>query len=220
MGGRQAKWKNWRVIALVPLWQAVALSLDIEPDKVRRGTIGDGSREWNEGDKFCERMSIAEKVIDGPRGIPSRGSSVGGKLKDILVDLSAFARWCESAKWPIPPELAELARIGDMPAAQSAVGPSRAVLIRGARADTRVAVQFADPTRLLKAAHAVVVEFWAAGKRPSQTDVVKWLVTNQNLSSTEGLTVDRVTRPDDLRDAHRLGKAKPPSKKKQASSGL
>ena len=79
-------WTEWLNIPKVPLRQAVALSLDIEPNS---GTIPSAEK-----DEFRKRVRIAEANLKEP------------------VKLSEFVQFALSIKWSLPPQLARIAAGG------------------------------------------------------------------------------------------------------------
>jgi len=104
---RPPKWEKWRYIPEPKLWECVALSLNIEPDKVRHN-----SREWvnggppfNESEEFQDRIDIAKsnlfKLQPTSDGVFS--------LITSTIPLTVFSYWAISIRWTIPKELAEMA---------------------------------------------------------------------------------------------------------------
>ena len=105
---RAPNWRKWRHVPNVKLWEAVALSLDIEPKFVKHGPHGwvGGSHVFSESELFKDRIFIA-----------TRNLSVNGPLEPTAivvahpeaceVSLVKFSAWARSIDWEIPSELAE-----------------------------------------------------------------------------------------------------------------
>ncbi|HLF97641.1 MAG TPA: hypothetical protein VI457_10895 [Methylococcaceae bacterium] len=93
-------WDTWRHIPKVELWEAVALSLNIEPRQ--NGLIrshswmaGPGRRAFTAGKEFDDRLFTVERALSD--------YYVGGIL------LPAFVKWATGAQWELPMELPEIA---------------------------------------------------------------------------------------------------------------
>jgi len=110
---RQPRWKKWRLMPEVDIWQAVALSLNIEPEKVQTSDHAwMGARfPFNEGDEFDDRLNITLAYASNRAHFPTpcRLNMGGGYLCGIR--LSEFAEWAVSvAEWKnLPPELTAMA---------------------------------------------------------------------------------------------------------------
>lgn len=110
MTDRKPNWRKWNLIDDVEVWKAIALSLDIDPDKVTR----DGS-DWmagggyvnHEETEFKDRLDIIKanysKIDPTPKALSSNGTAY------CHINISKFAKWAISVNWVIPPELTALA---------------------------------------------------------------------------------------------------------------
>lgn len=98
---RRPKWPKWLLMPTVRLWEAVALSLGIEPPE-HLVDIASGGRR---GAAFKDRLQIACANLKalGCTGALPESRSVAE------VQLRQFARWCLSIGWQIPDELRQLA---------------------------------------------------------------------------------------------------------------
>lgn len=111
---RQPRWKKWRLMPEVDIWQAVALSLNIEPDKVRTNNHAwmGAKFPFDEGDEFDDRLNIILANSSNRTHFPTpcRLNMGGGYL--CGVRLSEFASWAVGiAKWEnLPAEILELAQ--------------------------------------------------------------------------------------------------------------
>lgn len=109
-GNRKPRWDKWRLMPKVRISEAVALSLDIEPTKLKplsHGWMaGDNKPRFDESDEFSDRLEVA--IANGDKFSHSRNS----------VPLAEFASWA-SVQWKIPKELAALAVSSEKPPTQS-----------------------------------------------------------------------------------------------------
>ncbi|WP_320534802.1 hypothetical protein [Robbsia andropogonis] len=101
---RRPKWSKWSHIPRVKLWEAVALSLDIEPSVITREKDGWMASKvvYAEGPDFDDRMLIAERNLDHAIKLKS---IVMGNPQECEVDTSQFAEWAASINWDIPEAL-------------------------------------------------------------------------------------------------------------------
>lgn len=110
---RRPNWEKWRHVPYLKPWEAVALSLDIDPGHVR---INEHS--WmvdrllfNEAKDFQDREEIAKR-------------NLGVSLKSTFhgIAMAEFAAWALSIGWKTPKEFAALA-IDSKSEAKTAVDP-------------------------------------------------------------------------------------------------
>jgi len=108
---RKANWTKWQQIPDVKLWEAIALSLDIDPNAVKwKETFGNES-PLDEGEEFDDRIEILERnILDRKYFSPNTINMVN--TRDFGVSLSEFAVWAQSINWEIPQELADLTNEG------------------------------------------------------------------------------------------------------------
>ena len=95
----------------VVLWEAVALSLDIDPDYLqarnnkidrhRQAIQYDDEKEFNDKFKIAERNEGKNKALRPTEFIPG--------THRIGISLAEFAAWALSINWEIPMELANIA---------------------------------------------------------------------------------------------------------------
>ncbi len=107
----KANWEKWQFIPEVILWEAVALSLDIEPEyldaKDPKISRHKQAIQYEEEKEFNDRYFIAESNMGKnkallPLSVIPRGHRHGISLVD-------FSAWAQSLNWEIPQELANLA---------------------------------------------------------------------------------------------------------------
>ena len=113
---RKPNWEVWGNVPNVEVWEGVALSLDIEPRKVRMSQDGwmggPGSFAHLEGESFADRLEVVCRNLTGPNALPLAGI-VMGEPHYCKVPIAAFARFAISKRWAIPDPLAELASQGE-----------------------------------------------------------------------------------------------------------
>lgn len=99
---RTPNWDKWRLIPNCTLWECVALSLNIDPDKIHK--------EWleinlviKESRKFNDRIAVAlENAGDTGALRPTRYTR---DRKWRAVSLREFAAWVHRIGWEAPLEL-------------------------------------------------------------------------------------------------------------------
>ncbi|MCY0388246.1 hypothetical protein OVY01_13560 [Robbsia sp. Bb-Pol-6] len=104
---RQPKWAKWDHVPEVELWAAVALSFDVEPERVQRvdKDYDGGPPKFGEGDEFADRMFIARANLSVNPKLPVRSITMGNQDR-CTVRVEDFAAWAISVKWEIPEQLA------------------------------------------------------------------------------------------------------------------
>ena len=108
---KAADWDKWAYMLRSELWQAVALSLNIEPYALPgldfRPIIG-GPFDCCPKE-FRRRLEIACNHIEGGR---LRFAAPAGRLPYYTVDLSEFAAWAQSLGWGLPDPFPRKSRLG------------------------------------------------------------------------------------------------------------
>ena len=108
---RLPRWSKWRLMPTVELWEAVALWLNIEPDKIKtdgNAWMGD-SPPFDEGEEFSDRLSVLQ-ANSNRTNFPTPCKLNMGEWYRSGVRLDEFASWAISvAEWPIPDELKAIA---------------------------------------------------------------------------------------------------------------
>lgn len=113
-------WREWISTPKVEVWQACALSLNIDPHSLKRR---DGYMSESGGSPYFEDNSFPSKAIreecnlrrrvlianlrDDPKKFSLTSSTASGYSE---VRLSEFAAWALSIGWDIPAELVAIAR--------------------------------------------------------------------------------------------------------------
>lgn len=106
MINRKPNWNKWNLIDDALVWQVVALSLDINPDEVKRDS-GDwmaGGRYVNhEGQEFKDRLDVVsanyKKIDPTPKTLSTNG------IAYCEINIQKFSKWALLVNWEIPDEL-------------------------------------------------------------------------------------------------------------------
>jgi hypothetical protein len=111
--GLTPKWKKWRLVPKVRIWEAVCLSLNIEPGKIVAASeeylITNGQRELKP-QEFSDRMLVALRNLTAAITAVNPPFAEARSLKDYWISLAEFAMWAASSPWQIPPELEAIAK--------------------------------------------------------------------------------------------------------------
>ncbi len=97
-------WDTWRHIPLVKRWEAAALSLDIDPDPLRRLNRSECDPKTIAGKVAREEFEKRRRIIES-----QRYSTLPGCRNTRRIGIKPFAAWARRIGWDIPPELAALA---------------------------------------------------------------------------------------------------------------
>jgi hypothetical protein len=141
-GYRAPNWRKWKHLPSATLYEAVALSLNIDPEKIRRNPRAwMGGKRFDEGQEFLDRLFVAKRNLDCLGPLNSMG--IRYYEEDPVVNLQAFAAWAASIGWDVPAELG-----GPATAPQSAVPvKARGVAAQLAGAQGRPKVDLEDDLR-------------------------------------------------------------------------
>lgn len=114
-------WDKWRNMLEVVLWEAVALSLDVEPAYLdSRDEIHSRHRQpkqYKDEKDFNDRYDVAESHMG--IGKPLRPGSILPRAHRAGISLAEFSAWALSINWEIPQELADLAKERSQSSTQS-----------------------------------------------------------------------------------------------------
>lgn len=101
----------------VKVWEAAALSLNIDPTEVRTNPQGwMGGSAFIESADFEDRLEVISRNVDVNGAALLRQDASPVPTTSALISLPEFAAWAVAVRWEIPSELAALA-----PAPKSAV---------------------------------------------------------------------------------------------------
>lgn len=119
---RPSAWQQWLGKPRVRLWEAIALSLGIDPEQVSR-EAGAGWAGWEVGvetsnletdtAEFCSRLKKACSHADVNGGAlrlhtplkPAWGEAISNDLVNHAVGLADFVHWAKLMGWNLPGEL-------------------------------------------------------------------------------------------------------------------
>lgn len=105
---RSPNWSKWRLIPAVNLWQAVALSLSIDPDQVESNYSWKADATFfDESSEFRDRLEVLKSNLGESQLLSPLSISLADPFGATLR-LGLFAEWARSVGWTIPPELATL----------------------------------------------------------------------------------------------------------------
>ncbi len=136
-GGRKPDWRFWRHVPATTLVEAVALSLDIDPKKLRFGrNAWRGGRKFDEGAEFENRLELTRRCLGNSLAGPVNWLAVRYEDAHPAVELATFAAWALSVGFSIPSELAPLASRAADPRA----------LVEAAETTTRSSEETPPPT--------------------------------------------------------------------------
>jgi hypothetical protein len=106
--GRAPNWRKWKHVPTVTIYEAVALSLNIAPERLRRNPHSwmAGRAIFDEGVEFEERLFVAQRNLSD---LDNSNFAVVHYFDETpVVGLKRFLAWAISIGWELPDELAEL----------------------------------------------------------------------------------------------------------------
>jgi hypothetical protein len=129
---RAPDWRVWQHLPTTRLYEAVALSLNIDPKRLDwRPNHSSGGRRFHEGPEFDNRMFLALRCIGETLPGPENWWDVYWDDADPIVRVQDFAAWAVSVGWALPAELS-----GPAAAPQSAIpvaAPGASARVAGAQ---------------------------------------------------------------------------------------
>ncbi len=109
---RRPKWAKWKLLPEVKVWEAVALSLNIEPKQIKRERLFlmGATHPFKEGSEFGDRLDVTCENLLNTQHFPTSGTlNMEGKYR-CGVSLREFASFAGVVAWEVPAELADLGR--------------------------------------------------------------------------------------------------------------
>ena len=111
---RAPDWRIWRNLIVAKLYECVALSLNIDPRKLRHNSLawmtgGPGRppvHVFDEGQAFKDRLFLADRSLGNALWPVNWKQYTRGA--DPVVKLAVFAGWARSCGWEMPVELFQL----------------------------------------------------------------------------------------------------------------
>jgi hypothetical protein len=116
---RPPRWGKWKLMPEVKAWEAVALSLDIEPSEIETHPdvwLANSDRHpFNEGNEFDDRLAVLLANLSDRASFSPCAISLSYRHENS-VQLGEFSAWASRvADWSIPQELRALSRDSDAP---------------------------------------------------------------------------------------------------------
>jgi hypothetical protein len=102
---RSPQWTIWKNMPELRVFEAVALSLNIDPRKVRHNPHAwmAGKRLFYEDQEFNDRFLVAERNLADIGVLNSVAAHYKGQ--EPIIRLDSFVRWALRIGWPLPAEL-------------------------------------------------------------------------------------------------------------------
>lgn len=112
MSDRKPNWNKWKLIPNAKIWAVAALSLDIDPDKVKHNP-----QDWManafttlEGQDFKDRVEvITANAMNDKSSLLYIVTLNQGGVEYCEISIANFAKWAISKSLSLPSELAVLA---------------------------------------------------------------------------------------------------------------
>ena len=112
---KKPDWSEWSLMPKVEVWQAVALSMNLEPHDLRRDVhtpfLGFGSffkpgsfSNLNTEREFEKRLRILEANLEDSAKFPN--AVINREFRLSILALPEFSAWVASVGWEMPEELA------------------------------------------------------------------------------------------------------------------
>ena len=169
MSDRKPNWNKWKLIPNAKIWAVAALSLDIDPDKVKHNPQGWMANAFTtlEGQDFKDRVEvITANAMNDKSSLLYLVTLNQGGVEYCEISIANFAKWAISKSLSLPSELAGLA--------SKELGSSK-VLFDNSKPNYPVELDFA-----VKAWQAVST---SEGKGKPKARIKKWLDENTELSN-------------------------------------
>lgn len=112
---RLPRWNKWRLMPEVKMWEAIALSLNVEPDKIKTSSTAwmGAEHPFDEGEEFNDRLAVL-RANSGRANFPTPCTLNMGEWYSCGVRLNEFSSWALSVtEWGLPPELVAMAKTSE-----------------------------------------------------------------------------------------------------------
>jgi hypothetical protein len=191
---RPPNWKKWRHMPDVKIWEAVALSLDIDPDEVFHNSQGwmVDTHLFDESKEFGDRLQIAGRCLGAGTGLSPRILSMSDRSAS-RVSLAEFAAWAISVDFQIPTQLVDMATLK----------------AKNTTPEKKSAWPWGDhETELLRKLSAAAKRYWVnydpsePDTAPTNRDVTDWL-KSQGVADRTAEVMATILRVDGLRPGPR-----------------
>lgn len=123
---RQPRWHKWCLMPEIKEWEAVALSLNIEPGKIDLNSNAwmGAEHPFDESEEFIDRLMILKNHSSNRAHFPTPCKLNMANWYECEVRLDEFAAWCIHVGFEIPPELSALSKTATQAAPQSDSTPT------------------------------------------------------------------------------------------------
>ena len=113
---RKPNWEKWRHFAEVNVIQVVALSLNIDPDKVKVSPLGwmNNTISFDESQEFANRIAVVRSNL-GKHPALKLGTIIMGDPLHCGLSLARFHEFCKSVDWRLPPEFPQRGIADEVP---------------------------------------------------------------------------------------------------------
>jgi len=194
ISGRTPRWHVWSRVPEVTLLEAVALSMDIEPQKIRKHKFDRAefyrSGTVDESAAFMDRLETLMRNVDSLLPSGHRASA------ETKVPTATFVKVALKFNWSIPQPLRDLL-----------LAPTE---INGEIAIPSPSMEWpAHTTPKLEALKAVLQKFWKnydpsdPGTAPTNEMVSKYIQETYKFSSAAADSIASILRPGDLKTGPR-----------------
>ena len=183
-----AQWQKWFHVPKIRLWEAVALTLNTDPDSIRFRSSALPYPPPTGPKEFLDRLVVAERNLDHAL----RDAVLEQEDDDrwSFISLARFAVWARDI-WPLPEQLEQMAL----------------------RLERRAVPQGKWPwgdheTKLLRHLASAAHQFWSTydpdmpSTAPINNDVKNWLVA-QEVPVRVAEVIAQMLRPEDLPSGRR-----------------
>lgn len=102
MSLRKPNWRKWGLIPKATLWEVVALSLDVDPDKIEGHRV-EGVADLRILDTLHERLAVVLANLGRAPGLQKYDEDIADRSK-TLIAISGFAAFAAAVQWPLPAE--------------------------------------------------------------------------------------------------------------------
>ena len=110
MNSRKPNWSKWKLIPNSEVWRVIALSIDVDPDVIKRDLndwMARGQYVNHEGREFQDRLDIVkanyENIDNSPQALSMNG------IAYCHLNISKFSSWAIANNIEIPDEMKALA---------------------------------------------------------------------------------------------------------------
>lgn len=177
---RDVDWEVWQHIPEAKLWEAVALSLNLDPRriKINRHSWMASDLIFEERKEFSDRLLVAQRNLTSGNLMARHYNSASPNV--CSVSLGEFSVWALSIGWTLPPVLT---KIGESVGANKVQQPPPTEKPLGTRERNTIARIIAALTSMAKvdlsephkAAGAIEAETARLGIQVSDDTIAKWL---------------------------------------------